>query len=835
MRTAGYAVHQALTVDAATIVKQALTLAKRRGHSQVTPLHVATAMLVSPTGLLRTACLRSHSHPLQCKALELCLNVALNRLPTSPTSPILGPLSLLPSLSNALVAAFKRAQAHQRRGSLENQQQPILALKVELEQLVISILDDPSVSRVMREAGFSSPQVKTNVEQAVSVETSSKSPSKAPKMEITKIPLGDVASVLESLMKKRNTIIVRECLASAESLVKGVIDKFERGDVPFEFRNVQFISLPIFTMKNISLVEAEQKVKELRWLVKSSVGRGVVLYLGDVKWVAEFWSSNGGQIRNFHCPVELMIMEISRLVSSTSGENLKLWLMGIATSQMYMKCKGGNPSLDTLWKLHPLTIHVGNLGLSLNLDHGDLPTQHSQFKASRDEFRLSQIKIKAEKYLTCCVDCLDNFNKEAKSDFEQYYESATTSTNLSLPLWLQKPMEENQRKPSNDQEFDKIRELCKKWNYICNSIHKRSHLLEKTLAFSPTSSPSASTNENHIPNLHPTLLNWPVIFEPKQSPKEHQFFILKDNAHEKSMSCLEKNILERIEPKPDLLSNPNSSPNSASSSEIDENVDYMDRLKEFNSESLELLTKALEKKVPWQKEIIPDMTKAILECRGGISKRRGKSILKEAKEETWLLFLGTDLEGKEKVAKELAKILFGSYDDFVTIGLSNFSSPIADSSEETSKKRSREELGSSYFQRLVKAMDENPNRVFLMEDVEQIDYFSQKGIKKLIESGEILLNGEVVPLKKAIVIFSCESFSSMSRACSPRMKHKSNEENEAVDQESEEEKEKEKEQMSVSLDLNIASKDEVGDENFASKNGILDLVDKVISFKNQVM
>lgn len=37
-------------------------------------------------------------------------------------------------------------------------------MKVEIDQLIISILDDPSVSRVMKEAGFSSTNVKFNLE-----------------------------------------------------------------------------------------------------------------------------------------------------------------------------------------------------------------------------------------------------------------------------------------------------------------------------------------------------------------------------------------------------------------------------------------------------------------------------------------------------------------------------------------------------------------------------------------------------------------------------------------------------------------------------------------------
>ncbi|KAK9268587.1 hypothetical protein L1049_000341 [Liquidambar formosana] len=172
MRAGGCTLQQTLTSEAASVLKHSLSLARRRGHAQVTPLHVAATLLSSRASLLRRACLKSQphyqtttSHPLQCRALELCFNVALNRLPTTPPGPL---LHAQPSLSNALIAALKRAQAHQRRGCIEQQQQqPLLTnIKVELEQLIISILDDPSVSRVMREAGFSSTAVKNNLEDS---------------------------------------------------------------------------------------------------------------------------------------------------------------------------------------------------------------------------------------------------------------------------------------------------------------------------------------------------------------------------------------------------------------------------------------------------------------------------------------------------------------------------------------------------------------------------------------------------------------------------------------------------------------------------------------------
>ena len=393
MRAGRCTVQQALTSEAAAVVKQAVTLARRRGHAQVTSLHVANTML-SSTGLLRSACLQSHSHPLQCKALELCFDVALNRLPASSSSPMLGGYHHHhhpPSLNNALVAAFKRAQAHQRRGSIDSQQQQLLAVKIELEQLIISILDDPSVSRVMREAGFSSTRVKANVEQAVSSDivaptpqNSNPNPSSNKPKEVTKQSRAldpvtrseDVLTVVESLAsgRQRSVVVVGECLALTEGVVRGVMDRVEKGEVPEVLRGLQFITLPLFSFRNLEREEAEQKVGELRCLVRSCcVGRGgAVLYLGDLKWAAEYRATSLGEKgRGYYCPVEHVIMEIRSLVCGGFGCESgiiggRFWVMGLATFHTYIKCGAGSPSLEAVLGLHPLTIPSGSLELSLN-------------------------------------------------------------------------------------------------------------------------------------------------------------------------------------------------------------------------------------------------------------------------------------------------------------------------------------------------------------------------------------------------------------------------------------------------------------------------------------
>ncbi|PIA43694.1 hypothetical protein AQUCO_01800030v1 [Aquilegia coerulea] len=344
MRAGGCTVQQTLTSEAASVLKHSLGLARRRGHAQVTPLHVAATLLSSRASLLRRACLKSHphssSHPLQCRALELCFNVALNRLPTTP-----GPLLHgQPSLSNALIAALKRAQAHQRRGCIEQQQQqPLLTIKVELEQLIISILDDPSVSRVMREAGFSSTSVKNNLEDSspssvfqcysnsngILPSSCSTSPTEShrdiinhssfwqthflncssdqnpllfstPKKHLTNTLFKDSSNdkeedlrlVVEVLLrkKKRNTVIVGDSLIATESLITELMGKVERGDVPDELKSVHFIKFqfPPVSLRFMKREDVEMKIADLRRKIGSLVSEGgAIIYVGDLKWAVD--------------------------------------------------------------------------------------------------------------------------------------------------------------------------------------------------------------------------------------------------------------------------------------------------------------------------------------------------------------------------------------------------------------------------------------------------------------------------------------------------------------------------------------------------------------------
>ncbi|KAL9225023.1 hypothetical protein vseg_000995 [Gypsophila vaccaria] len=650
----------------------------------------------------------------------------------------------------------------------------------------------------------------------------------------------DVSSVIDSWMKRReksSVILVGECLSTCENVIRGVKERVERGDVPLDLKYVQFLNCPLLSMKNMSREEIDLKLGEVRCFLKGCVGRGVVLYLGDLRYVGEYWAYYGEQRRQYYCPMEHLVMGLRRLVFG-NVEFGRLWLMGIATFSTYLKCKIGNPSLETLLDLHPLTIPDDSLDLSLKLD-SSLEEQSKSF-VSGDGINWSLHETKDDMDLICCPDCSANCRREARSLAGSIHKkefttttTTTTSTSSSLPSWLQKYKDESRESSpinNNDQETVQMKELCKKWNSICSSSHKGINFLDKTIHFSscsPSSSTSISSydnNNNNNSNLHDTKPSWPIMFEPKWASKEHQFLT--------SNNTTTKDFFDQNEPKPELLSNPNSIPNSTSSSEATETV-FEHLTLSFNEntpENLDAICSALENKVPWQKDIIPEIAMTVLRIRSGIMSRKSRV----QKEETWLFFLGMDDEGKLKIGKELARIIFGSYKSFKSIGLSSFSSSTrADSTEEYKNKRTRDESSEGYLERFAESLKENPHRVFFVEDVEQVDHSSQKGIKRAIETGHVTLsNGSTVSLEDAVVIFSCDSFSSGSRACSPPVKQKITDEKEDGGDDSGD--------VDVGtsfgpLDLNVAVDSDHGIEQSVGDFRILESVDKQVFFKVHVL
>ncbi|XP_015082810.1 protein SMAX1-LIKE 4 [Solanum pennellii] len=744
MRTgAGSAVQQTLTTEAASVLKLSLSLARRRGHAQVTPLHVAAILLSSRLSLLRKACLKSQQHnnytshhPLQCRALELCFNVALNRLPTSP-----GPLLHgQPCLSNALVAALKRAQAHQRRGCIEQQQQqqqqPLLAIKVELEQLILSILDDPSVSRVMREAGFSSIAIKNNIEESASssvfpcynnnssggIYTTPSSPTNTPTENSPfnnfwnsqnpilfsphKFTSSDVKLVLDVLLrsnnKRRNSVIVGDSVTNTEGIVAQLMGKVERGDVPEELKGVHFIKFqfsdaPLMLMKR---EEVELNITDLKRKVESltrggGTRGGVIIYTGDLKWTVDSTNEKERGLFVNYSPVDHLVAEIGRLVSpnnSSSSSNAKVWLVGTANYQTYIKCQMKQPPLDIQWSLQPISVPSGGLGLSLNTTS----VHEARIPFSQQMFGKKPIPSKEEQdALTCCAQCTCNYEKEAMLKFGQH-KTITCDTKHSdkpstpLPDWL-KPHD------MDSTNKDDLAELKGKWSRLCKNLHQgkaNQRQISSVVCneynvngknYSYNSLYPWWPNQNSIitdcksisfsdpPNVKPNHGAASTVPRFRRQQSCHiEFSFSNGNSKNESQSSVEPNLdsLKNREGKEVKITL------ALGNSQLsDHNVD-------------EEMLKMLQENLPWQMENMHTIVDALMDFNT-INKQKN-----------WLLIQGNDSIGKQRLARVIAKSAYGSDDLLLCINMRNMS---------------------NHVELLNKALRNNEKLVVLLEDVDFAD------------------------------------------------------------------------------------------------------------------
>ncbi|KAG6508260.1 protein SMAX1-LIKE 4-like [Zingiber officinale] len=652
MRTGVCAVHQALTAEVASVLKHSLDLATRRGHAQVTPLHVAATLISSSSAssnLLRRACLKSQPHrpafhhPLHCRALELCFNVALNRLPTA-TSPSSGTLLPSPSsLSNSLIAAIKRAQANQRRGCIELEQQqqqqqqlqqPVLTIKVGMEQLMLSILDDPSVSRVMKEAGFSSRCVKSHLEE----EASALSQSSLFLLDTAKDFINrdfkpslseDLRVVIEVMLRQQgrrtNTLVVGDSGSLLEGLVAELMRRLGRSEIPAELRHASFINLQ-FSCSHLRLMhedDVDAKVSDLRRTINSlaSHRNGIIIYAGDLRWAVDEEARDGGEL-SFN-PVEHMIAKMGKLLSefNSSTEN-RVWLLATASYSTYRKCQIRQPSLDTLWALQAVVVPSGWLGLGLQASSG-IDTRLSNFGQFPIELLESRIlSSKEEENLICCDECKLNLEKEAS-----VFRSET-------PCWLQVNSEGNHK--------EALQELRRKWNKLCESLHsKNSHLCSPFFNQSVThKSYTRSLSHTWWPSKdfvkpHSVSISTPIYKLNKRSPTMNSS---EASFNSLTMSTNQQNKITVA------LSSPLFSDSATSKDQT--------RLPMADPTNLQ---HQLQEEIPWQSNNIPLIMEALHDCISGVKKVVS------------LLIQGSDHIAKRRLALVMARSIFGSTDRLIHI------------------------------------------------------------------------------------------------------------------------------------------------------------------------
>lgn len=362
---------QCLMPEAGHALDEAVAVARRRGHAQTTSLHAVSALLTLPSSPLRDACARArnsaYSPRLQFKALELCLGVSLDRVSSTQ-------LTDDPPVSNSLMAAIKRSQANQRRQP-ENyhlyhqspQQSSIACVKVELQHLTLSILDDPVVSRVFGEAGFRSSEIKLAILRPFS-QLLRYSRYKGPPVflcNLTEYPNrspgfafpgffsdgdGNCRRIGEILgrRKGKNPLLVGVCAYDALHNFTEAIQKRNDAVLPVGLSGLTIISIE----KEISKIIVEEDCDSNGFcevnqaLERGGTGPGLVVNFGDLKNFVDD-DSRDDKVSN-------VVGKITKLLEIHAG---KVWLIGATASyESYLKFVSRFPSIEKDWDLQLLPI-----------------------------------------------------------------------------------------------------------------------------------------------------------------------------------------------------------------------------------------------------------------------------------------------------------------------------------------------------------------------------------------------------------------------------------------------------------------------------------------------
>ncbi|GER50968.1 double Clp-N motif-containing P-loop nucleosidetriphosphate hydrolases superfamily protein [Striga asiatica] len=808
MPTPVSAARQCLTPEAAAALDDAVAVARRRGHGQTTSLHMISSLLSLPSSSLREACARArqgagaYSARVQFKALELSLTVSLDRLPSISYNRT----EIGPPVSNSLMAAIKRSQANQRRQpenyTFYHQQQmqqkqlhqscssSIPVVKVELQNLVVSILDDPLVSRVFGEAGFRNFDIKMALlrkgaggfytPQVGGCTSRYKRPN--PPLFLCNFPFvgcfpGDdenMRRIFEIMRreKKRCPLLVG---VSAGHALKMLLEKMSKGlgfsDGLFSGLRVVCIKDEIFRCLNVDFDDGplRLKVEEVEKMVE---GCKVVVNFGDLNELGVDSDENVDGVR-------ILVKRLGKLVEVYGG---KLWVTGAAASyEVYFKVLKKFPTIEDDWDLEILPI------TSFKFSVGGTYPRSSYYNL--DMFPLSVVVLLIKwqpvwmlfnvslmesfvplggffsmppetksplrndcRDLARCHLCNEKYEQEVAglSNAEQYHQS-------SLPSWLN-PAEPSPQSssPSSKGEDDslllnaKITALGKKWDDICRQHHFGQTFLKgyqythfpgkrenetNNGCNSSTRSPNSSSKGIGSLDIH-SKPDKNLNTLPKNSEIPAEAEGINDSFNAGTNDVLQRSPSSVTSVTTDLglgiISNCPSQPSSFYHDPRDPKSIY----------------KALVERICYQEEAIS----AIVET---ISKKP-----QMGPRNVWIHIRGPDKLGKKKLGLALAEILYGSRECLVYADLSfqNVSTRVETLFHE--KLPNKYELrmrGITVIDFLVEKLSKKPSVVFL-ENIDKADLVVQNSLLEAVKEGRLTdLKGREITISNCIFIASSQT------------------------------------------------------------------------------
>ncbi|KAM7267786.1 hypothetical protein ACFE04_009952 [Oxalis oulophora] len=689
MRAGLSTIQQTLTPEAATVLNQSISEAGRRNHGQTTPLHVAATLLSSPSGYLRQACIKSHpnsSHPLQCRALELCFRVALERLPAAQN---IGP-GAEPPISNALMAGSNSIGLVGFRGSPLSVANRNFYLNPRLQQ------NSSNIQQLGQQRGE------------------------------------EVRKVMDifSRSKKRNPVLVGE--SEPELVLKESIRRLESEEWT-SMRNVQVIHFEVGLDKS----QLESKLVEIGDMIERKVANsdaGVILNLGDLKWLVEQPQSMAGKTT---------VIEMGKLLVRFAG---RLWLICTATCETYLRCQVYHPSMENDWDLQavPITTRAPQLSMVPRLGTNGILSRSVESLSPLKTFSLSTAVTPRRlsensdptRRTHCCPQCTSNYEEELAKFINESEKSSSEvkseTSKPSLPQWLQdaktqdRDSEVTDHKAAEDNNLNlkqKSQDLQKKWNDTCLRLHPSFH--------QPSAGPERIVP---APIALTGLYNQNIMSRQPFQPKLQQNKLIRESLQ------LNPHLVPTC--APERISTPSDSPvrTDLILGATHDNIHH-EQVKDFlgcipseppskikdlqndrcqtpvDADSFKRLLKGLMEKVWWQLDAASAVTATVTRSKLENGKRRG---------DMWLLFTGPDNIGKKMMASALSELAYGTSPITISLGSRRDDvSPIMNF------------RGKTALDRIVEAVRRNPFSVIVLSDIDEADKLILGSVKRAMERGRL--------------------------------------------------------------------------------------------------
>ncbi|CAA6656886.1 unnamed protein product [Spirodela intermedia] len=747
MPTTVSAARQCLAGEAVAALDEATAIARRGGHGQTTSLHVISALLSlpsSPSSLLRDALSRARSAAycsrVQFKHLEICFSMALDRLPSAASSNNNGGgggnnshrAPEEPPISNSLMAAIKRSQASQRRHPdtfhlyQQQQQNSSSSVKVELQQLVLSILDDPVVSRVFGEAGFRSYDIKFAILRPPPSVLQFPRGGRSPPLFLCNFSLGaddfDLSSRsfafpfsshplncdgAEENCRRIGEVLARKSGRNPLLVGVGASDAAHAFEKSISSKTCIEKDAMEFVGSSLDHPSLDSRFSDLRlWLAADEhrSSPGIIVSFGDLKGLVDMVREKKDD--DHLSRLSYLVTELTRLLDGHPG---RLWLMGsAATYEIYMKFLSLHPPVDKDWDLQLLPITTletsppgqsprpnSLMGSSVPFG-GFFPTPlvssaplsgPQQLQTAPTNGVLSMEKAKDDG--TVFTDKVEDQREKVGHQDLFWVRSEPVSRENSL----QEPY--NKESSSNEDDRDKpsISMVSETHSSLCESDPSQKSTLR--------SHSSGVSTDLMLGTLHTSTKR-----EVPRTLPDHQGCGGPGSGNRKTQS-------------------PKGSP-------------------PFETEDVKAIYKSMVEKVPWQGEAVWAVSRAVVRCRAGDGRRHQRG-------DIWLGLLGPDRVGKRKLASALAASLFGSREKMISVDLSSGDGSIQSSTAI---------CGSQFVNgfEMTQRGKTIPWVVVFLENVDKADLLVQSSLLQAIRTGRLSdSHGREVAVGNAVFIAAAGS------------------------------------------------------------------------------